>query len=166
MRYAILAVAILFSMQALCQPSFAEERKIAVISLSKAFDSYNKTKAVDDELAKKGEKMKKDGEKLAEKVNKAKEEIQLLSAEAREAKMEELNKMVRELQDFEREAGVELRRERDDKVKEIFKEMNDVIMQYGKSKGYDLILDDRVLLYSSNSVDITNDIVNLLNSKK
>jgi len=166
MRYAIALVAVLFSVQVLSLPALAQERKIAVISLSKAFDSYSKTKAVDEDLAKKAEKAKKETEKLAEKINKARDEAQLLSKEAKDAKAEEINKMMRELQDYEREAGVELRRQRDDMVKDIFKEMNDAITKYGKEKGFDIIFDDRVLLYANDSVDITADIINILNSKK
>jgi len=150
----------------LVQISFAqEEQKIAFISLSEAFDSYEKTKTVDKELERRGEKKNKERDKLVEKINKLRDEAQLIAKDKRKDKERELGDLMRELQDFDREARVELRRDRDDKVKEIFKEMNAVISDYGKEHGYDIIFDDRVLLYASDKIDITEDIIKLLNKR-
>ncbi|MFH1753556.1 MAG: OmpH family outer membrane protein [Candidatus Omnitrophota bacterium] len=147
-------------------PAAAQEaRKIAFISLSKAFDSYEKTKAVDKELESKGEKKNKDRDKLVQKINKLRDEAQLMSKDARQEKERELSDLMRELQDFDREARVELQRDRDDRVKEIFKEMDGVISDYGKQNGYDIIFDDRVLLYASDKIDITEEIIKTLNKR-
>jgi outer membrane protein len=151
----------------LAQAAFAEEAgKIAVVSLARVFDSYEKTKDVDAALEKKGAKKNKERDALVDKVNRAKDEAQLLSRDARQKKEEELNDLMRDLQDFDREARVELRRERDDLVKDIFEEMDQVISKYGKERGYDMIFDERVLLYADDSIDITKEITTLLNKKR
>jgi outer membrane protein len=166
MRYLKVIVLALFLTQVLPRPILAQEsQKIGFISLSKVFDSYEKTKNVDKELEKKGEKKNKERDDLVKKVNKLRDEIQLLSQDARAAKEAELSDLMREIQDFDRDARIELRRERDDKVKEIFKEMNDVITEYGKKNGFDIIFDDRVLLYANDKIDITEDIAKLLNKR-
>ena len=154
----------LFLSFVLLQPLFAQGiRKIAFINLSKAFENYEMTKTVDAKLEKEGEKKNKERDKLVEKVNKLRDEVQLLSRDAREAKETELNGLMRNLQDFDRDARLELRRKRDDEVKEIFKEMDGVISDYGKKNGYDVIFDDRVLIYADDAIDITNEIVEILN---
>ncbi len=147
--------------------AFAQEaRKIAVVSLSRVFDNYEKTRDVDATLEKKGEEKNKERDALVEKVNKLKDEVQLLSRQARREKEDKLNALMRELQDFDRDARIELRRERDDLVKEIFEEMDEIISRYGKEHGYDLIFDERVLIYADDTVDITKDITGLLNKKR
>ena len=153
-----------FLTQLFLQPLSAQEiRKIAFINLSKAFENYKKTKDVDTKLEKEGEKKNKERDDLVKKINKLRDEIQLLSAQARGKREDELNDMMRELQDFDREARLELRRKRDDKVKEIFREMDEVISDYGKKQGYDIIFDDRVLIYADEGIDITDKIIELLN---
>ena len=166
MRYLKIAVLVVFLLQAINAPLLAQEaQKIAFISLSKAFDSYDKTKVVDKELERSGEKKNKERDKLVQKVNKLKDEVQLMAKDKRKTKERELSDLMRKLQDFDREARVELRRSRDDKVKEIFKEMNDVISDYGKKHEYDIIFDDRVLLYASDKIDITKDVIKILNNR-
>lgn len=164
MRFLKIVVLILFITQVSLQVSFAQESfKIAIISLSKVFDNYDKTKEVDKKLEKKGEKKNTERDKMVKVLNKMKDEAQLLSRDARAKKEEKIGDLMRKLQDFDREARIELRRERDDMVKDIFKEMNKVISQYGEENGYDIIFDDRVLLYSSDAIDITDKIAKLLN---
>lgn len=164
MRVLKIAVLILFITQVSLQASFAQESfKIAIISLSKVFDNYDRTKEVDKKLEKKGEKKNGERDKMVKVLNKMRDEAQLLSRDARAKKEEKIGDLMRKLQDFDREARIELRRERDDMVKGIFKEMNEVISRYGEKNGYDIIFDDRVLLYSSDAIDITDEITKLLN---
>ena len=166
MRYLKIAALVVFLLQATNASLLAQEaQKIAFISLSKAFDSYEKTKVVDKELERSGEKKNKERDKLVQKINGLRDEVQLMAKNKREGKERELGDLMRQLQDFDREARVELRRARDDKVKEIFKEMNAVISDYGKKHGYDIIFDDRVLLYASDKIDITKDVIKILNKR-
>jgi outer membrane protein len=48
-------------------------------------------------------------------------------------------------------------------VKDILKEMNSVIQEYGKNQGYSIILNDRVLLYGDPAEDLTDKIIKILN---
>ena len=50
-------------------------------------------------------------------------------------------------------------------VKDILKEMSDVIKEYGQKNGYSIILNDRVLLYGDSGMDLTNEIIKILNEK-
>jgi len=143
-----------------------EARKIAYINAAAVFDNYYKTKDADAKLEKKGEKKNKEREGLIKDINKLKDETELLSMIAREKKEAELNEKMRKLQDFDRETKTNLQRERNDLVKDIFKEIDDAIQEYGKKNGYDIIFDSRVLLYASDGLDITEDVTNKLNSKR
>jgi Skp family chaperone for outer membrane proteins len=50
-------------------------------------------------------------------------------------------------------------------VKDIIKEMSDVIKEYGEKNGYSIIVNDRVLLYGDPGMELTNEIIKLLNDK-
>jgi len=102
---------------------------------------------------------------LIEDVRNMKNEIELLTDKQRDKKQVEIDEKIRVLQDFEREAKVDLDREKDNLEKDIFKEIEAVIERYAVKNAYSLILSDRVLVYAQEKFDITNEILNLLNSK-
>lgn len=164
MRCISVLILALFFISILSQPLWAQElRKVAYINVSKVLDNYNKTIEADKKLTGEGEKKNKERDKLVDEINKLRDEAELLSREVREKKEHELNEKIRALQDFDRETRLNLQRKRDDIMREIFKEIGKVIKDYGKDKGYDIIFDDRVLLYSDDSLDITDDIIKTLN---
>jgi len=145
---------------------FAEPQgKIGYIDLSRSFDEYQKTKDFDKELEKKGDMKQDEREKLVQEVRKMREELELMNKGAREKKEADIEAKIKSLQEFDQEAKVDLTKDRDNMVKDILKEMSDVIKDYGEKNGYSIIVNDRVLLYGDPGMDITNEIVKLLNDK-
>nr|MBC8484914.1 hypothetical protein [Bacteroidota bacterium] len=51
----------------------------------------------------------------------------------------------------------EIGRKQDEGVRKISKEIADICEQYGKSKGYDAIIDIRATLYTPTSLELTDD---------
>lgn len=137
--------------------------KIGFIDLSRAFDEYQKTKDFDKELEKKGDVKQDEREKLVQEIRKMREELELMNKTAREKKEVDIEARIKTLQDFDQEAKNDLIKERDDMVSDILKEMNDVIKTYGEKEGYSIILNDKVLLYGDKSMDITGEIIKVLN---
>lgn len=144
--------------------AFAQsEKKIGFVDLSRAFDEYEKTKDFDKTLEKKGDIKQEEREKLVSEIRKMRDEIELMNESTKAKKEEAIEVKVRSLQEFDQEAKAELIKERDDMVKDILKEMNDVIQKYGETNGYSIILNERVLLYGDKSLDITDEIIKILN---
>jgi outer membrane protein len=137
--------------------------KIGFVDLSRAFDEYEKTKDFDKELEKKGDVKQGEREKLVKEIRDMREEIELLNAKAREDKEKDIEAKIKSLQDFDQDAKTALTKERDDMVRDILKEMNAVIQEYGKSNGYSIILNDRVLLYGNETEDLTDEVIKILN---
>jgi len=137
--------------------------KIGFIDLSRAFDEYQKTKDFDKELEKKGDVKQDEREKLVQEVRKMREELELMNKTAREKKEVDIEARIKTLQDFDQEAKNDLIKERDNMVSDILKEMNDVIKTYGEKERYSIILNDKVLLYGDKSMDITGEIIKILN---
>jgi len=160
---AILISAFLLSISA---PVFSESQgKIGYIDLSRSFDEYQKTKDFDKELEAKGDMKQKEREKVVQDIRKMREELELMNKNAREKKEADIEAKIKSLQDFDQEAKTDLTNERDNMVKDILKEMSDVIKDYGEKNGYSIIVNDRVLLYGAPGMDLTNEIIKILNDK-
>jgi len=143
----------------------AEALKIGYVDYAAVFQGYDKTKEAYATFREKGQKKQAERDGLIEDVRNMKNEIELLTDKQRDKKQVEIDEKIRVLQDFEREAKVDLDREKDNLEKDIFKEIEAVIEQYAVKNAYSLILSDRVLVYAQEKFDITDEILNLLNSK-
>ncbi len=154
-----------------CAPSYAEETgkqdvKIGYINLGKTFDEYEKTQQYEKSLGDKGDKKEKDREKLVADIKKLKDEMILLSDKGKTEKQEAVDEKMAELQDFDKETRDELRSERDNMVRDILSEIDKVIRDFGEKNGFTVILNDRILVYGNEALDITQDIIGILNGKK
>ncbi len=164
-RLWIVVLSIIFLGGIIPASSVKAAEKIGYINLSRVFDQYRKTMDYDKELEKKGDKKQNDREKKISQIKRFKEELELLSEKGKEKKQKRINKKVKELQDFDLATRTDLRRERDEIVREILEEINKAIEEYGKSEGYFLILNDRVILYADGQSDLTDEIVKILNDR-
>lgn len=145
--------------------AYAEDLKLGFINLKKVLDDYGKVKDGEDELLKEAEKKNKQREKLVKEVKNLREKIDLLQEKQKEQKQQELEEKVKELQDFTYETRASLRQERDEKFREIMKEIKDVIAEYSQSRNYNIIIDDTLLLYKDKGLDVTDDITKMLNQR-
>ena len=143
----------------------AQENKVGFVDLSKSFDEYQKTKDFDKELEKKGDMKQEEREKLVQDIRKMRGELELMNKSARDKKETDIEAKIKSLQEFDQEAKTDLTKERDNMVKDILKEMSDVIKEYGQKNGYSIILNDRVLLYGDPGMELTNEIIKILNEK-
>lgn len=141
------------------------EGKIGFVDLSRSFDEYQKTKDLDKDLESKGDAKQEQREKLVKDIRKMREELELMNDKARGKKEQDIEAKIKALQDFDQDAKAMLTKERDDMVRDILKEMNTVIQEYGASQGYSIILNDRVLLYGDKAIDLTDEIIKILNNR-
>ncbi len=137
--------------------------KIGYVDLSRVFDEYLKTKEFDKNLEAKGAQKQVDRDKMVNEVKKLRDESELLSAKAKEEKQAVIDDKIKTLQDFDRNTRDALRKERDVMVRDILKEIEAVIQNFGKSQGYGFIFNDRVLVFKSEGADLTAQIIKVLN---
>ena len=163
--------------------------KIAVIDLSKAFDSYYVTKDAQAKLKEKQDGYQKEIQDLITDYQHMGEEAQKLDAsvkdptlskaaqddksKALDAKKQDLVNMGNKIQEMKVERTREIQEELFRRHKEIVDEISKVINDYSGPQGYDLVIDKSsasaasgvsiVLYNSSKLIDITADIITLLN---
>ncbi|MFC1594057.1 OmpH family outer membrane protein [Candidatus Omnitrophota bacterium] len=139
--------------------------KVGYVDLSRAFDTYKKTEAYDKDLEKKREGKQAQRESKVKEIKKLQDKLALLNDKEKDKTQEAIEEKLIALDEFDRAATMDLRKERDDFLKEILKEIQTAIDEYAEKESYTLILNDRVLLYGSSALDITDDIIKVMNSK-
>jgi len=140
--------------------------KFAFVNLTKIFGEYGKTKDYDKVL---GEKETVYGSEREKKVNEIKalqDKFNLLSDKEKETKKGDLEAKIKALQEYDRQKQTDLRKEQDDKMKDILKDIEGAIKQYSEKQGYTMVFNDRVLVYQDKGLDITNEITKILNAPK
>ena len=152
-----LAAMILFSV-----PAQAAD-KIGSVDLARVFDGYMKTKELDKALESKGLAKQADRDKMVAEIKKLRDEAELLSAKAKEDKQVVIDEKIKALQDFDRVTRDALRKERDGMVRDILKEIEVVMQDFGKTQGYSYIFNDRVLVYKTDQSDMTTQVIKVLN---
>lgn len=138
---------------------------VAYVNVEQVFDGYQKTKDQDLALKNVGEQKEKERADLVKAIRQLEDEASLLAKDARQPKQDQLIEKKRQLEDFEREVRKQLEESRGKVVREIFQDIDNTIAAVGKSKGYDFILNDRVLLYRNETLNITKQVLQELAKK-
>ena len=144
----------------------AAETKIGYVSIARVFEGYQRTRNSDAVLEKKGKQKETELEGRVEELKKLRQNLELMADDAKEAKTHEIEEKTDELQRFRNATARDLGRERDRIAKELLKEIQQTVEQYGTKNGFAMILDDRSLLYGQPAFDITNDILKALNAPR
>ncbi|MBL7092077.1 MAG: OmpH family outer membrane protein [Candidatus Omnitrophica bacterium] len=146
-------------------PGYAEGLNLGFVNLKKVLDEYEKVKEGEGQLLKEAEEKNSQREKLVKEIKNSREKLDLLKDKQKEKKQQELDEKIKELQDFTYETRAVLRQKRDEKFREIMKEVKDVLEEYGQSRNYNIIIDDTLLLYKDSSLDVTEDVIKILNQR-
>lgn len=140
--------------------------KFAYIDLSRAFGEYNKTKSFDKVLGDKEKAYTDERDKKVAELKTFQDKLNLLNDKEREAKGSELQAKVKDFQESDRAKQAELRKEQDEKMKEILQDIEAAVKKYAEKEGYTMVFNDRVLVYQAPNMDITTPIIAILNGKK
>jgi len=137
--------------------------KLGYVDLSRIFSEYGKTKEYDKSLNEKQSAYEAERDKKVTEIKQFQDKINLLSDKEKENKRPEMENKIKALQEYDRQKQTDLRKEQDERMKEILKDIEETVKQFAEKEGYTLILNDRVLVYQVKSMDITDPIVELLN---
>jgi outer membrane protein len=147
--------------------SFAESTlKVGYVSLTRVFDQYKKTVDYDKVLEQKSTEYKKQLNDMVAKIQEAERKLTLLKEDDRAKLADQMEKDKQALKEFMQKNETDLRKDRDDKIREILLEIEGVVKDYAQKEKYDIILNDRVLIYGGDTFDLTQKILDLLNIKK
>ncbi|MDD5561611.1 MAG: OmpH family outer membrane protein [Candidatus Omnitrophica bacterium] len=137
--------------------------KFGYIDLSRTFSEYNKTKGYDKTLNDKEKAYTDERDKKVAELKSLQDKLNLLNDKEREAKRGELDAKMKAFQDSDRQKQEDLRKDQDEKMKEILKDIEDAVKKYAVKGGYTMIFNDRVLVYQDKALEITDQIIADLN---
>lgn len=162
-KIAVVLLGIFFSMILFSGIALAAD-KLGYIDLSRTFNEYNKTKGYDKTLNDKEKVFTDERDKKIADLKAFQDKLSLLSDKERETKKDELAAKVKAFQDFDRVKQAELKKDQEEKMKEILKDIEEAVKKYSEKEGYTFVFNDRVLVYQTKSMDITSQIVAMLNA--
>lgn len=163
MRKVINASMVLFLCGLFFTGSVFAAEKFAYVDLSRLFSEYGKTKEYDKVLNDKQNTFRSEIDKKTNEVKQFQDKVNLLSDKEKETKRPEFETKVKGLQDFERQKLTDLRKEQDERMKEVFKDIEEAVKQYAEKEGYTLVFNDRVFVYQTKNMDITDKVMVILN---
>lgn len=167
--FKIVFVAAIISLCFVTVSSFgADVAKIGVVNFQRIFDASNAGKQASAEINKQGKKMESDlnenGKEIEEIRKKLEREALVMSKEMREEKEREFRIKVNDLKVLKNKYEKNLREVQKRLIKRIRKEVLDIVEEIGKKEGYLLIIENIGVLYSPNTLDITDKIIEKYNA--
>jgi outer membrane protein len=153
---------VIFSLMIFIKATAFAADKFAYVDLSRLFSEYSKTKDYDKILGDKEQTYNTEREKRVNEIKQLQEKINLLSEKEKESKKTEFEAKLKTLSDFDRQQQTDLRKDQDEKMKEILKDIEEAVRQYSEKEGYTMVFNDRVLVYQNKTLDITDKINEIL----
>lgn len=144
---------------------FAKELKIGYVDIFEVFNEYKKTKEYDKVLEREKGKEEKKLEKKKGEIEKLQSKLSLLNEDQQLKERGKLEDAVRDYRETERSAFIDLRKQRDEKMKEIIEDIDAVVQDYAKKNKFDLVINENAVLFGSNAFDITKQILKEVNSR-
>jgi len=143
------------------------EGKTGYVDLQKIFQGYKKAHENEKKFKEEVEAQQKEINRLQDKIKKEQEDFDkkkdLLKAEERQKKEEQLREMVQDFSGRWKEVNQKLDMRREELEKECLDEIVKATRDYGKKNGYSLILDSRVVVYGPEGLDLSEEILKILN---
>jgi len=141
----------------------ADGGKIGYVDLSRLFDEYHKTKDYDKILESKHADLEKIGKEKVDKIKESESKLALMKVDQKKVLESEIDILKGEAQEFVRQEQSNLTKERNEKIREILLEIEKEVSDFAEREGYDIILNDRVLIYGDPAKNLTEEILTILN---
>lgn len=142
----------------------AQELKLGYVDISRLFDDYYKTKEFDKILEAKNNEFEKERNAKIEAIRESQGKLGLLTDEKKTELEAEIEKLKADLLEFDRQKRTDLTKERNEKIREILLEIEKIVSDYAEKEKYSLILNDRVLIYGGETMNLTQNILAILNT--
>jgi outer membrane protein len=148
----------------------ADVAKIGTISFQKIVENSIAGKAAKKEITDEGQRMeaelKKNGEEIKALQDQLEKDASVMSKEARDEKKWQVERKIDDVKALKQKYDRRLQDTQLRLVNKIRKEVFDIIQAFGKKEGYLLIIEDAGVVYQPESLDITDQIVQLYNEKQ
>ncbi|MDD5195882.1 MAG: OmpH family outer membrane protein [Candidatus Omnitrophica bacterium] len=144
--------------------SFAKDMKIGYVDFLQIYDQYEKTKEYDKALEAKKDVKEKELKAKAEEIEKMQSKASMLKDKEKDKEKDKVMAAAKDFENLRRQSYLDLKKERDEKMKEIVADIENVVKDYAKKNNYDLILNGNIIHYAADkSMDITSEVMKAVN---
>jgi outer membrane protein len=161
-----------FVVLSLCSLGFAQPIKIGYVDVQRVLSESKKGQEAKAKIEARSKELDRQFQQMQQELNSLREEIEkkgsLMSETALKEKQKQFNQKRRQLEQFVSDSQQELQEMERKAVAEILKDVESIIANIGKSKGYTLILEKQrsFILYAPPEIDLTNEVIKALDAKK
>jgi outer membrane protein len=147
----------------------ADVAKIGVIDLQKILETSAAGKAIQTELKKEKGKMESDLKKKGAEIENIRKRLEreamVMGKEMREEKERESRIKINDFKSLQKKYRTDLQKLEANFMNQLKTDIDEIVKQVGKKGGYLLIINKFGVLYSPNSIDITDKVIGMLNTK-
>jgi outer membrane protein len=152
------------------QPAYAADvAKIGVIDLQKILESSAAGKSIQAELKKEKDKMevdlKKKGAEIENIRKRLERESMVMGKEMREEKERESRIKINDFKSLQKRYRSNLQKLEGKLMSQLKSDIDEIVQGMGKKEGYLLIINKFGVIYSPNSIDVTDKVIGKLNAK-
>ena len=159
----------LFSLLWMNSVDAADVAKIGVANLQRILETSNQGKSAQDEIKKQKDKMEQEltqkGGEIEELRKQLERESMVMSKEKREEKEREIRIKLNDFKSLQKRYRTELQNLEKKLVNALLKEVSTLVDEIGKKEGYLLIINNAGVMYSPNSINITDQVIKELNAR-
>lgn len=153
---------VVFSLCCLVGASSAAD-KFGYVDVTRTATEYNKAKNYNKTLEEKKTSYQVEVDKKATEVKQLEDKFNLMSDKEKEAKKAELQEKYKGFETLVQQKQLDLRKQDLENTKEVVDDIKKAISDYAQKKAYTMVFDQRILLLDNSGMDITNDIIQILN---
>ena len=147
----------------------ADVAKIGVIDLQKILETSAAGKSIQTELKKEKDKMESDLKKKGTEIENIRKRLEreamVMGKEMREEKERESRIKINDFKSLQKKYRTDLQKLEANLMNQLKTDIDEIVKQLGKKGGYLLIINKFGVLYSPNSIDITDKVIGTLNTK-
>jgi len=164
MKKCVIFLVALFVTCSFCSGAFAKDLKIGYLNFLEVFNEYKKTKDYDEILNKKAEAKEKELKAKESEIEKMQSKLNVLKEKEKEKEQKNFEKAAQGFLQLKRQSLIDLKKEKDEKMKEIIEDIDKAIKDYSKKNNFDLVVHGSAVLYGNNAMDITQEILKIVNA--
>ena len=165
----IAIIVFLFILLWLNSANAADVAKIGVANLQRILETSDQGKSAQDEIKKQKDQMeselKQKGGEIEELRKQLERESMVMSKEKREEKEREIRIKLNDFKSLQKRYRTELQDLEKKLVNALLKEVSTLVEEIGKKEGYLLIINNAGVMYSPNSINITDKVIKELNAR-
>ncbi len=163
---AVSMLCVSFSVNAFAQSG---EIKIGFVDLQQVINASTKKKQAEEEYKKQVEEVTRQVDVFKQELTQLKEELEqqteFLREEAKRQKLDEISEKELEYNRFRKDSETRLKRYEQRIFEELLEDIGKLVVEYGKEHNYTAIFERQMMVYVTESIDLTDVIIELYNSQ-